>query len=299
MEFMEIVAWVVWGLSAGFLMLWASTVGKRYAARENVGWYLVFPLIWGFLALGLTVGTNVSKFHLLWMIPLGVIFPLSVLCFQLGTKLHGIQGRWQEAMQQMAAEIAIQNQLYVGPVEFVEVRPEDFSGLDLAWYDELAEEIKTVTGARFVVDLECPILTEIAPERRTFCRCLSAEDGSLLFFLQNIRLQDDEGRLIRDQKTVELQTAFDDGCFLSTSNTRETSPVESCAGLAMLQFSSGTIWEDLLRAHRLETAEKANEDGGKPIPVTTKEEIIAVRKRQHDLRRAAWEPKEGEAMTEE
>ena len=279
---------VVWALAAILIVVWAVNLFKRIVKWETVGWHAVFPIGWGILALAVTALTDFSKFHLFWMIPLGVIFPLALLGLKVWSQFKDMGASFKEAMAEMAARVEKEKQIYAGPLMLTDARPEEFSRLDLAWYDEAARELEDVLGARQLADMEVTTLTEIFPEMQTFVRTLSAEDGKLLVSIHNIRVCDPEsGELIADYKTYEFETAFTDGTFLQTGNCEGVNNDGDCEGIRVMMLEPEEPWQEVLRVHRETLAELENEESLIPAPITTKEELVEAKQRQHEFRRKA------------
>ena len=287
MEASIVLGWIVWAFAAAFLGAWSVGIFKRYVNHEAVGWQPYFPLVWGVAALVITAVTDFSKFHLFWMIPLGVIFLLAILGVQLWLNFKDLGNSFKEMVEQMNAGLEQQKRLYSVPLEMIEAEPEDFSRLDLTWYDEMTKELEDGIGARFVADLEMTTLTEIWPEMRTFVRCLTADEGTLIVAIHNIRACDPEGNLFQDAKTIEFETVFSDGSFLQTSNTEGANFDESCEGIRVRKLPLETSWQETLREHRVVLGQLMSEENMVPTPILTKEDIIEAQKRQHEFRSKA------------
>ncbi|MDR3198296.1 MAG: hypothetical protein LBU34_10560 [Planctomycetaceae bacterium] len=287
----EILGWLVWGLAVLFIVLWGFIVFKRFSNRESINWAICFPVPWGIISLLITATTNFSKFHLFWMIPLGVIFPLAIISIQLWLRLKELGSMFQkfgssfkEMAQQMSQEAERQKQYYENPVTYIGANSDDFSHLDLGWYDQTAQEITAAAGAQVTGDLECPELSQVWRNAGTFIRTLTAENGRYVFALYNIRSFDENGKLVQNVKTVDIETGFSDGSFLTTSNTEGINPFEDCEGITVNKLPPEASWQELFKLHKETVTAIIADNNITVIPIKTKEEIIAAQIKLHELR---------------
>ncbi|MDR0609451.1 MAG: hypothetical protein LBG58_05030 [Planctomycetaceae bacterium] len=306
----EILGWIVWGLAALFIILWGFLTFKRFMKKESINWAICFLIPWGIVSLLITATTNYSKFHLFWMIPLGVIFPLAILGLrlwlyfkELGSAFKKIGSAFQEIAQQMSQETELQKQLYKNPISYIDVNLDDFSHLDLDWYNHTAQEIAAETDAQFVADLECPELSQIWRHLRTFVRTLTAENGQCVFILFNIRGFDKKGILVQNAKTITIETGFSDGSFLTTSNTEGVNFEEDCEGITLNKLPIETSWQELLKLHQEAVTAKTAGNNLTVVSIKTKEEIIAAQMKQHEFRakakQAEWDEEDEDDIDED
>ncbi|MDR2440166.1 MAG: hypothetical protein LBE12_12475 [Planctomycetaceae bacterium] len=301
----EILGWIVWGLAALFIVLWGFFTFKRFLKKESINWAICFLIPWGIVSLVITAATDYSKFHLFWMIPLGVLFPLAILCLRLwlyfkeiGSSFKEIGSAFKEIAQQMSQETERQKQLYNNPINYIDANLDDFSHLDRDWYDQTAQEITAETNAQFVADLECPELSQIWQNLRRFVRTLTTENGQYVFVLFNIRGFDENGILVQNMKTVDIETGFSDGSFLTTSNTEGVNMDEDCEGITLNKLPVETTWQELFKSHQEIVTAKTAGSGIIVVPIKTKEEIIAAQIKQHEFRakakQAEWDEDDDE-----
>ncbi len=287
---------VVWTIAACFVLIWCVGLVKKWTKKEPVGWQILFPLVWGSLSLVITALTDFSKFHLLWMLPLGVIFPLAILGIQLWTQFKSLGTSFKDMAAQMTAALEQQKRFYRTPLEMIDANPEDFSSLDLAWYDETRKEIMDGIGAEFVADLEMTTLNECFPETKTFVRTLAADDGKIVVAIHNIKAYGPDGNLFQETKTVEYETLFSDGSFLQTSNSEGINIDESCDGIRIEKLPPETPWQETLKAHRAALEQLVTCENLTLTSILTKKDIIETQKRFHELmskaKQAEWDEME-------
>ncbi|MDR2116113.1 MAG: hypothetical protein LBP87_07015 [Planctomycetaceae bacterium] len=102
-----ILGWIVWGFAALFIVLWGFFVFQKYLKKKIVvNWAVCFPIPWGIVSLLITAATDFSKFHLFWMIPLGIIFPLSILCLQLWQQFNSFASLFKKMFQENEISIS-------------------------------------------------------------------------------------------------------------------------------------------------------------------------------------------------
>lgn len=301
-----VIAWIVWSFAAFFVLLWGINLGKKLVERESTSWASYFPILWGLAALVITACTDFSKFHLLWLIPMGLIFPLAILGMQFWSAFSQLGSGIKDAFQSMAEEMERQKEIYAHPLHFEEVDLaemvlQDGTRPDREWYDRLRDEM-TAVGFQPIADLESSLLSRIYPNMRTCLRSLVSEDGTFRAALTHIHAIAPDGSVFGDFHTYEFLAEFEDGTFLSYSNTEEVNNDESCEGIDLYKYPLETTWQTLLEAFRRDLSERTA-DGLTPKIIRTLEEMNASAERGHQLRAEAkhkeWEGEEAEDAEED
>lgn len=290
MDMTTIMGWVVWVLAALIVLIWlANFVKKLLIDHDEWGWTAIVPWAWGILALVITAATDFSKFHLLWLIPMGILFPLAIALLEIAQSLSGMRGAFKdmmESMKVMAEEVERQKDVYSNPLDYVEARPGDFENLDLEWYDRARSELEAV-GFRYLGDLESRTLTRVYPQMRTMVRVLVSDDETIQAGFFHIQAFDGEGNLFGDFRTYDFETMFADGTFLSSGNCEGVNMDESCEGIELHKYPPQTPWEDLLRRHKEIESERTVSDGKTPATVSTLAEVMDAQEKSHVLRSKA------------
>jgi hypothetical protein len=96
------------------------------------------------------------------------------------------------------------------------VRPSDFPELDCEFYDRVRSSLEA-HGFRFLGDRENITLSRIVPDSRTFIRTTVSADGSIVGGAYHLKVRRVRGIPV-EKRTIEFETEFSDGTFLSTSN---------------------------------------------------------------------------------
>lgn len=173
---------------------------------------------------------------------------------------------------------------YVGKHEYQAVNADDFSNLNLKYYNRTAKKLKS-KGFTVLGDIEDLTLSRVQPQFRTFIRCLANKDGTIgagIFYLCNIEcpkiLHLTNSAL--STKVIDLQTEFSNGCFLLTTNATETLSTTPRILVEYLTSDMGAV--ELLETHKKRVEEYlAKNSKIHAIPIHSLEEVIDSANRQN------------------
>lgn len=193
--------------------------------------------------------------------------------------------------------------VYAPRHDYREVRPEDFPLLDRSWYDRMAQDLRT-RGFRFQVDLEDLTVSSAFPETRTFIRVMTAEDDTLAAGFYQAKVTGPTLKMIQARgmdslRVLDLQTEFEDGRFVSTTNAEMSGSIQVPAEIIREVHPAEATADELLRRHRarVEMFRQGN-PGVEAVPLTGTTALIASANRQNALR-AAHREAQGEFVTRE
>jgi len=161
----------------------------------------------------------------------------------------------------------------------------DFPQLDLAWYESSARSLQML-GYRGVGDLLDLDHNTKHPTARTFIRVLVSNDGNTVAGLYHYWDSRPEVRhaAVNDSKTLDLETEFDDGSFVITSNMPrqadlDTGPMidRGVAAIrdpgALVALHATRVQAYLRRLPKLDI-----------VPKVSMPDVIASEKREHALK---------------
>lgn len=195
-------------------------------------------------------------------------------------------------------------QLYAGPHEFREVRPNEFPHISTAHYDE-CERWLSAHGFKKLGDIEDLTLTKVYPYARTFLRVFVSNDGAIAAACFDINPQGwmklaKWCRLMpQDLRTVEFESEFVNGAFLRTSNALGKQLLDEPPAISQNLFSDKTPWEELLRFHRDTMGNwRQTDESFTPRLFSTLNDVLGMQHRQQDITNA-WRKEIGYVSQEE
>jgi hypothetical protein len=182
--------------------------------------------------------------------------------------------------------------LYSTRHNFRTVSPTDFPDLDIAYYDRMQAWF-THHGFRHMGDIEDTTLSQKMPNARAFIRCMLSADGATTVGIYDVRfgglfrLMQMVGLLSRNMKTIDIETEFSDGTFITTSNCLGDDPTTPPPEIHKRLHPRDTSPDELLWSHQ-EAVRQALE--GKPglsaLAFSTLDEMLESQHRQQELKNA-------------
>jgi hypothetical protein len=134
------------------------------------------------------------------------------------------------------------------PHEYRMVDPSEFPELDHDFYDRTRSWFEG-QGFRFLGDRQNLTLSRIAPHSRTFTRVMVSAEGTICGEAHHMKLKQVRG-FPAEVKTIDLETEFSDGTFITTSNAFVAARTLPVPGIEAERFSAETSPDELLRIHR-------------------------------------------------
>ncbi|MBP7865077.1 MAG: hypothetical protein KA419_03940 [Acidobacteria bacterium] len=214
---------------------------------------------------------------------------------------------WIMRARVQAAAVKLDERLrkvYAPRHEYREVRPEEFPHLDLAWYDRMAEGLRA-RGFRGKGDLEDLTVSAAFPETRTFIRVMTAEDDTLSAGFYQARVTGPTLKMIQARgmdslRVLDLQTEFEDGRFVSTTNAEMSASIQVPAEIIREVHPAETSADELLQRHRVRLDRfRQGNPGVEAVPMSGMAALIASANRQNALRAAHREGQGGFVTREE
>ena len=178
---------------------------------------------------------------------LGGIAWLTLGAFALFVK-HWIPAPIKKAQKAAARRILeFHKAIYASePYEYQIVQASDFPELDHEFYERVRSCLEA-QGFRFLGDRENVTLTRLAPDSRMFVRTMVSADGTIfggVYHMKQRRARNYPAEI----RTIEFETEFSDGTFLTTNNSlARTLPVP---GIEAERLAVETPPDELLRIHR-------------------------------------------------
>jgi len=195
-------------------------------------------------------------------------------------------------------------QLYAGPHEFRQVRPDEFPHISTAHYDE-CEGWLTAHGFKKLGDLEDLTLTKVYPYARTYLRVFISNDGSVAAACFDINPQGwwklaKWFRLMpQNLRTLEFESEFVNGAFLRTSNALGKQLLDEPPAISQNPFADTTPWQELLEFHRDTIGNwRQADEGFTPRLFTTLDDVLGMQHREQEITNA-WRKEIGYVKPEE
>jgi hypothetical protein len=147
-------------------------------------------------------------------------------------------------------QLAKEWKLYSSNYETASVKAEEFTWLDLNYYDAKQAELESL-GFKKIDDIESLHQSNAFPETRTFCRTLIDSGQAIVAEIEQMRFVEpkSESEKLFDLRSVYLGSEFSDGSFLVTNNALGINPIQDVDGIVVVQLPPDTSVEKLLDAH--------------------------------------------------
>lgn len=173
-----------------------------------------------------------------------------------GLLLWWLLGKWQ-VRRGAKNTLADQQKVYGGPHEIREANPQEFRGIDHAWYDRMRDELQRL-GLIWAGDVEDVTISQAHPGMRTFLRNFHGDGGNIqaaLYDVPALSLTLKFCRLLRliprDLRTLDLETEFCDGAFVCTTTAwHVSSAITQPAQIMTAYLPQGTPPDIVLANHR-------------------------------------------------
>jgi len=179
--------------------------------------------------------------------------------------------------------------LYAGPHEFRGAAPQEFPHLDLAFYDETQAWMEG-HGFRVLGDVEDVTASSAYPNMRTFLRVMVSNDGTVPAACYHVNLRgwmrvlQWVGVLPRVLKVLDFETEFNDGTFLTTSNSKGLDMMSEVPGHRKVQYPQATSFEEMLEVHRSILAQWTRADPSyQPLRMSSLDDVMASQKRSQQI----------------
>ena len=200
----------------------------------------------------------------------------------------------KKRMSRDAAEEILQTTtaLYSTRHNFHTVSPSDFPDLDIAYYDRMQAWF-THHGFRHMGDIEDTTLSQKMPRARAFIRCMLSTDGAIAVGIYDIRLRglfrlmQIVGLLSRNMKTIDIETEFSDGTFITTSNCLGDDPTTPPPEIHKRLHPRDTSPDELLWSHQGAVRQAVDSRPGlSALSFSTLDEMLESQHRQQELKNA-------------
>lgn len=156
---------------------------------------------------------------------------------------------------------------------YAPANPREFPHLDLAFYDQSRAFLES-KGFQFLEDVENLTVRSRSSAPRTFSRKLLAGDGTMLAWLYHfIPPLASRAKGAKEMKVLDLQTQFENGCFVTTSNAESVGKLSQPPQIQGLYMAAGTSQEVLLETHKKCIAEFATKSGTPPVSLKNLEDV--------------------------
>jgi hypothetical protein len=164
--------------------------------------------------------------------------------------LHWVPSPIKKAQKAAAKRVMELNKTIYGPqpYEYRMVDASDFPELDRDFYDRMRSWFDA-EGFRFLGDRENLTFSRVAPQSRTFIRTMVSADGTIFGGAYHMKLKPVQG-WPAEVRTIEFETEFSDGTFVTTSNASVAARTLPVPGIEAERFPAETPADDLLRDHR-------------------------------------------------
>ncbi len=212
-----------------------------------------------------------------------------------------LDARTRRAARRGAREALEMNKaLYSGTHEFVGVDPTQFRRVDLRYYDSTRSWLER-EGFRMLGDVEDLTVTRQSPLLRTFIRVLSGDDGTVVAGIYHVRptgfmrLLQAIGLMPRNMRVLDLQTEFDDGRFVVTSNTEGVDTTTSPSSILLHRVPLAKRPDRLLSLHRQRVRELLEVDESRLRCVRSINDALAAEERLQFLKSQSMQGKEAVA----
>jgi len=223
------------------------------------------------LSIGLVV------FGAMLLLPVTLVIAFKLWTRRLRQTLKSEMGDFGDGIRKIREEtIAI----YQDRHEYRAATPDDFAGLDIAFYDE-TEAYFTSKGFRRLgdrVDQTIQDLGKPSPPIRT----MVSSGGTVSVGIYHVKMGSKSIRMI------DLETEFSDGTFLTTSNSAGLDLSTSPPGIERRQLAPESAAATMLEIHEGEMAKLTAAMSGRTcVVMQTLNELFDMQKRMHTLKAAA------------
>jgi len=179
--------------------------------------------------------------------------------------------------------------VYAGPHEFRRAATQEFPDVDLAFYDQTQAWLER-HGFRCLGDVEDTTASQAYPNMRTFLRVLLSNDGTVMAACYHINLRGWMkvlqwiGLLPRVLKVLDLETEFNDGTFLATSNSEGLDMLSEVPGHRKVQFPQATAFDEMIEVHRSILAQWGGADSTyQPLRLSSLDDVLAAQNRSQQI----------------
>jgi hypothetical protein len=174
--------------------------------------------------------------------------------------------------------------IYSSEYETVPADPNEFTWLDLNYYDTKQRELEAL-GFQKVRDTELLSQTRSFPETRTFNRSMLNTEQDIAADICQIRVVKPKNIQERsiNVRTVSFNSEFSDGTFLETHNAKGAMPIEEINGIILQMFAPNTPLEDLLDAHEEKIETICETKNVEVVLRRTIQEFVAAAEREFRL----------------
>ncbi len=171
--------------------------------------------------------------------------------------------------------------------EFIRVDPGDFPLVDIRFYDR-TQTLLEKRGFHKLDDIEDVTVTQASGgKNRTFIRVMLHRDRNTLagiyamprpFFVKVFQAI---GLISKGDNAIELESEFDDGTFLVTSNLKDLNMSSDVPGIQRQQYPHHTTVDNLMAAHKKAldclTGQK------QPVYLYTYQDVLELQHRMQDI----------------
>ncbi len=190
-----------------------------------------------------------------------------------------IQKKWdQHQLEKSAKENkTMLNEMYIEKHEVEDINANEYRDLDLNFYDETRKEFERL-GFRHICDSINKTVLKAVPNSRTFIRVMLGRDQFTAVGIFNLRFQGFLrivqlfGVIPRNMKTIDLETEFEDGSFISTT-TANFALMNTHPKIYRESLRQATSIEKLIEIHNERIGKHETEFNTRPVLVKDKHEI--------------------------
>ena len=176
--------------------------------------------------------------------------------------------------------------IYSGSHEYVRVSIDDFAHLDASFYERTAAALEAEGFSRVADIADMTITRAGGILMPMMARVLVGDGGRVTAALYHARVTGSAAQGEGNHHVVDLETAFDDGTYVNTSNAPSAGKLESPPTIHD-DFVPGTEPLALLQRHRMRVSDYLRTRPGVDVrTVATLEDVIAMQQRQDDIKAA-------------
>lgn len=136
------------------------------------------------------------------------------------------------------------NTLATAKFEYAPANPQDFSQLDLAFYDQTQRALEQ-QGFTFLTNQENLTLSQKGGNR-TLLRSLVSQDQGIIAYIYHFK---QNKAPFKEAKVADMESGFSNGHYITTSNAAMAGKLDSAPAIDAFFLSAGTPVETVLQTH--------------------------------------------------
>lgn len=177
--------------------------------------------------------------------------------------------------------------------EYVSVREDDFSYLDLNFYRKSSEFLES-KGFKFLDDFENITISSAhgGPFKPAMIRCMASSDGNIMAGIYHARFKSLWSRIhsfligFYEAKVIDLETEFTDGSFVCTSNAMSASAAELPKEINSEYLPAKTPIAIIYECHKIRIEERQESTGLYPLALKSLKQVRDSQDRMNIIKAA-------------